>query len=53
MQIHKAEWHVIEEYFGGDKASIPKGMGECGGTLTVDPVVSPYENVTAAPMDIS
>jgi len=36
------EWHLVEENFGADKANVPKGFGQCGGTLAQDPVTSVY-----------
>jgi hypothetical protein len=44
MKLYKAEWQVIDEVLGADKASIPVGFGDCGGTMTMtsDPVTKPY-----------
>mmetsp|Transcript_36878 Transcript_36878/g.73549 ORF Transcript_36878/g.73549 Transcript_36878/m.73549 type:complete len:171 (-) Transcript_36878:225-737(-) len=42
VKVAKAEWHLVEENFGADKANVPKGFGQCGGTLAQDPVTSVY-----------
>jgi len=40
MKVYKKEWHTVAEHLGA--GCIPKGFGECGGTLTTDPIVDPY-----------
>lgn len=40
MRFLKKEWDEPAKIFGAE--SVPKGFGECGGTLTADPVIEPY-----------
>jgi len=42
MKLFKKDWNAVAEHLGA--ACIPDGFagGECGGTLKLDPVVTPY-----------
>ena len=53
IKIKKQEWGFVSECFGA--ACIPKGFGECEGTLTEDPVLAPYakEGGGAVAMEVS
>ena len=41
MVVYKKEWHVLTERLGQE--CIPAGFGECGGTLSTDPVLAAYQ----------
>ena len=41
MKSYKKEWEKVPELLGGPEY-VPKGFGECKGTLASDPVVDPY-----------
>ena len=55
IKVKKQEWAYVSECFG--QACIPAGFGECGGTLSEDPVLDAYERIGsasgAAPMQLS
>ena len=40
MKFYKKEWHAVAEHLGS--ACIPKGFGECNGTLTANPIIDQY-----------
>ena len=51
VKVHKKEWHAPAALFGLE--NVPKGFGECGGTLGEDPVLDAYERLGDGPMEVS